>query len=374
MILFEFIDDVKKSKNHLEHPEDYVLLYGTSGAKRAIDALLACINNTGNLSIKYDGYPALVFGRNVDGVLVVADKHMFTKRDGSGRVTSLEDFIQYDVNRGSNRGDLYDKLKILWPRLERVVPKDTRGYFWGDLLYVGQLVEKNNTYFFSPNTVTYSVSANSEIGRKIKNSVGGIVLHQYYSDFDSDPVPLSDLSMLNTDVQSTQLLIIDSNVSAGTSLKKPVQLVNNCYNILKQYGSDIDDFLDASKTSQYNIRGLGSLLQRYVNSRVRGESRDFISWLSNSKYSDSAVGLTGNSGYLVKNNHGLTALFALFDAISLLKNNIITQCDSVIQHDIVGYINGVRSGEGYVYSDSNGTFKLVNRQTFSRANFANDKK
>ena len=346
-----------------------MLLYGSKGALRAVDAMVDLLNGGGTLSIKYDGYPALIFGRNVDGQLVVADKHMFHKKDGSGRVKSVREFIEYDLRRGANRGDLYQKLQVLWPRLEKAVPKDFRGYFWGDLLYVGKLVEKNGTFFFSPNTVTYTVSTNSNLGKKIRNSVGGIVVHQFYKDYDSDPIPVQSLTQLNTDTSKTGLVIIDSHASVR-GLKKPVQLVNNCYNLIKQYGDAIDDFLDSSKTAEYNIKGLSSLLQRYVNSRVRGETRDFMTWLSTSKYVNDARTLIGNDGYLVKNAHGLTAMFAVFDAISELKNNIIMQCDNLVSNDIVGFINGVRGGEGYVYYDKNGTFKMVNRQTFSFANFA----
>ena len=62
------------------HPEDLVFSDGIPGAQKAIASLEQMVKGSQVTTIKWDGFPALVFGRNVDGDLIVADKHMFDKK------------------------------------------------------------------------------------------------------------------------------------------------------------------------------------------------------------------------------------------------------------------------------------------------------
>ena len=55
----------------------------------------------------------------------------------------------------------------------------------------------------------------------------------------------------------------------------------------------------------------------------------------------------------------------------VLKEELMHQCRNVGPRAFIG--NAEISGEGYVMSSELGTFKLVNRQVFSAANFRNGK-
>ena len=111
---------VTEGKGHLDHPEDLVFLEDESGVRRAIDAMVATVNNPNTVTIKWDGYPALIFGRGPNGKFSIMDKHMFNKKDGSGRqVYSPQEFVAYDNARGVNRGELYDLINTIWPGLEK---------------------------------------------------------------------------------------------------------------------------------------------------------------------------------------------------------------------------------------------------------------
>ena len=110
---------VTEAKGHLDHPEDLIFLGDEQGARQAVQAIEQTIQQPGTVTIKWDGYPALIFGRGADGKFSIMDKHMFNKRDGTGRqVFSPKEFRAYDEARGVNRGDLYKIIDAVWPGLE----------------------------------------------------------------------------------------------------------------------------------------------------------------------------------------------------------------------------------------------------------------
>ena len=72
-----------EDKGHLDHPEDLVFLGDITGATRALTAIQQTVTNPKTVTIKWDGYPALIFGRGSDGKFSIMDKHMFNKKDGN---------------------------------------------------------------------------------------------------------------------------------------------------------------------------------------------------------------------------------------------------------------------------------------------------
>jgi hypothetical protein len=345
MILLEFINSLASAK-HIEHPEDLIFLEGSAGASRMLDELATIPQNASAITIKYDGYPALIFGRNVDGQLVVADKHMFDKKDGSGRVTSVEAFKQYDVNRGANRGDLYRKLEIMWPGLEAEV--GGKGYFWGDLLYTGTPELTQDHYVFKPNTVTYTVPAVSQLGQAIGQSLAGIAVHQYFPDFDAPPQAWNGQGLPETG----QVLFIRPQPPVTPKLASPALLIKNAQKVIETRGAAADSVLSNAQ--------IGPLLQRYINARVRGEMRGFLDWLAEKK---------PEMRDITDDRDGIQAALDIFQVLSAVKLDYVRQLDSQ-QLGIGATVNGQPGGEGYVYPTSERPIKLINRSGFSRANFA----
>lgn len=350
----------------IDHPEDLVFQEGASGAARALSALSEVAQQPQNITVKFDGFPAMVFGRNKDGELMVADKHMFTKKDGSGRVTSLEQFVQYDINRGANRGDLYSKLKILWPAFEKAVPHGSSGYYWGDLLWTGKLPVTNGMYVFKPNTVTYSVNARSQLGKRIATSVGGIVVHQYFSDIDAEPVVLHGTGELNVD---GPLAILLPNMQDQVSIKSPIAAIAQVNAMIKQNAALIDALFDRATLVAAKISDLGALMQKFGNARVKGFTGDFKAWLQTNVSASKLKNLLGPEGALTKQQTAVNAVFAIFAGIVAIKENLIQQLDAQ-QSTMQSTINGQPGGEGYVFSTAQGLIKLVPRESFSAANFA----
>lgn len=194
MLLTEFLNNLQKkfdsillgeaelAKAHLTHPEDIVLMQGSSGVEAALDRMSQTISNPQETTIKWDGSPALIFGFGPDGKFRVMDKHMFDKVDSSGRnVFSPKQFQQYDINRGVDRGDLATTVAHLWPDLKKAASAG-KGYYWGDVLFGSQLKPQNGAYVFQPNPtgIQYRVQADSDFARQnIANKVAGIAVHQF---------------------------------------------------------------------------------------------------------------------------------------------------------------------------------------------------
>jgi hypothetical protein len=370
MAKFEFIEFLNEGITHIEHPEDLVFSEGSSGAVRGLESLEQVIAKPKNITIKWDGFPALVFGRNQEGNLIVVDKHMFTKKDGSAlSITSPQKFTQYDQARGANRTDLWNKISELWDSFEQAVPAGMRGYYWGDLLWTGTPTVKNGEYVFKPNTVLYHVPVDSELGARIGESNGGIVIHQYFSDPGSNPSVINDTGNLNV---NGPMAIMLPNMTDQVKLKLPVQLHNRARATIKKYAGAVDNFLNKETLVAMKVSDLPSLMKTFVNARIRGETRDFTEWLPTKLSGPKQIKLFGdgeNPGYLQQNSQGVEGAFAIYEAIAALKNHLVNQLDDQ-QKTIKASVNDEPGGEGYVTATPGGLIKLVNRSAFSAANFA----
>ena len=371
-MILEFIQNIEgfdKGSTHIEHPEDLVFTNGYKGANGAFQALNAVIAQPKNVTIKWDGYPALIFGRNHDGQLLVVDKHMFNKKDGSGRnATSVEKFIAYDQARNVNRGDLYQQLAKLWPQFEAAVPQNARGYYWGDLLWTGRPVIRNGEYTFQPNTVQYHIPVTSDLGQRISKSGGGIIVHQYFSDFDSPAQVLTGTGELNI---SGSMCIMTSAMNDNVVLRSPVQLEKQAAAAIKAYGAAVDALIDPINLASIKCTNLPQLMKTYINSKVRGETRSFYDWVPEKLSGPKLQRLIGdgNSGYLHQNSEGVDGAMAIHAAMAAVKNSIVQQLDAQ-QKTIKATVNNKLGGEGYVVNSPIGLIKLVNRALFSAANFA----
>ena len=63
-----------KENARIQHLEDLILRDGVAGGKKAISTLHQVEQNPGSVTIKWDGRPAIVFGRNEKGEFVLVNK------------------------------------------------------------------------------------------------------------------------------------------------------------------------------------------------------------------------------------------------------------------------------------------------------------
>jgi len=178
MRFFEFKQIIKEAEARIQHAEDFVIFNGSKGAAHALESLKS-LEQGGHkdVTIKWDGSPAIIFGRNENGEFVFTDKSGFVKKGGVERATSGDDLEQFLLNRGGganrdkpDRIAFASNMKEAFSVYEKAVPRDFKGYFKGDLLYYNTPPVEENKFVFTPNIVTYRVDVNSDLGKKINQS------------------------------------------------------------------------------------------------------------------------------------------------------------------------------------------------------------
>ena len=133
----------------IQHLEDLILWDGSAGAKKAIATLHQVEQQPNTVTIKWDGSPAVIFGRNEKGEFILTDKSGFTAKGYDGKVTSAKALEQMFLNRGTastdpNRKEFASSMKNIWAKVESTVPNSFRGYVHGDLLWLTKPQIKNN--------------------------------------------------------------------------------------------------------------------------------------------------------------------------------------------------------------------------------------
>lgn len=201
MRFFEFKHIVKEMEARIQHAEDVIFWEGSAGAKRALTALSNMAKGgEKNVTIKWDGSPAVVFGRNPKGKFVFTDKSGFVAKGYDGKSQSGDDLENMLLSRGKG-GDksasykaFAGNMKDVYDEYEKAVPKKHRGYFKGDLLYFNKPKLVDGAYIFKPNTVQYKVQADSDLGKRVGRSKTGIVVHRVVDDAGTEgPLQNADI-------------------------------------------------------------------------------------------------------------------------------------------------------------------------------------
>lgn len=341
------------------HPED-AIFDGAQAAQQAVQSLQYVIKNPGSVTIKWDGFPALIFGRLLDGRFTVQDKYMF---DAKFFADSPQAWQQYDSQKrsGASRPDLYAKLGNIWAGLEQAVGSST-GFFWGDLLWSQPIKPQGGMFVFKPNVVEYRVPVKSPLGNQIAGRVGGMVVHQYFADADSKPQQWNGQGL----ALDSSVTILTPNAGVKFKLNDPVQLTKAASAAVNQYGNLADTFLAG-------MDGVArQAVQKYMNKKITGQTNEeLVDWLQANVSGKQYRILVGDdyNGYLHQNEKGLNALFKVWNAIYALKTNLAQQLEQQVS-GIEQWVGGQKEGEGFVFNTPTGLVKLVQRGTFSRALFS----
>lgn len=361
---------VTEAKGHLDHPEDLIFLDGTQGANRAVQASVDTVKNPATVTIKWDGYPALIFGRGDNGKFSIMDKHMFNKKDLTGRqVFSPEQFVQYDQARGVDRSGLHQLIAEIWPGLEKA--DRSKGYYWGDLLFSQPLQDQKGMYKFraNPNGITYTVDADSEVGQLFKGKQAAIVVHQF---IPPNAATTDEATPLNGTIGSlknnSNVAIVPAKMPITPKLKISSRLVNKANSDIKKYGPAVDQFLTTAPQAASTFRGL---FTTYINKKiVAGDLNNlvdgFMEYFNSRPMTDSMKAKL--TQHIESNKAGLIGAFTIWASLYQLKMAIVDQLNKAAEASPVkGYLqDGTQTQEGFV---SNG-LKFVDRMGFSRQNLA----
>ena len=229
----------------IQHAEDLVFFQGSAGAKRALQQLKELASGgQGKVTIKWDGSPAVIFGRDEDGKFMLTDKGGFGAKGYDGKNKSPEAVEKMFLNRpGAQKNPegfkaLAGNMKKAYSVMEKATPESFRGYFKGDMLYFNTPNLEQDVYMFKPQIVQYMVKADSKIGKRIGQSSVGVVIHKVV-DEDGTESPLNKFDMF----QGNDLFVIPP-VTVSEAPKVDETSVNKLEALVNKNASSIDSFLD----------------------------------------------------------------------------------------------------------------------------------
>ena len=374
MRLVEFREVDKKNvalkESRIQHAEDLIFWEGSRGAIRAIEQLQSLSKSTQSLTIKWDGSPAVIFGRDEKGQFVFTDKSGFVAKGYDGRATNPADLKSAIAGRGKDpakrkaQAQYASKMASVFDTLQQAVPENFQGYFVGDMLYFQTPKKSGDKFMFKPNVVEYAVNVNSDIGQQIANSKVGVVIHHTMTE-DGKILPIKDLDM----VQGSVLAIPPTTLNK----KDPIQVkgLDQLKSLVNNSGAEIDKLLNKNKIAEMKLTDLPNILYTYTNSKVdtglNKLGEDFLRWLAASAVSQPKR--IKIKEYVSANMKAFSKLWILVGGIMKVKDSIINQLDQA-QGDITATINGKPGGEGYVLGSPEGNIKLVKRSGFTKANRA----
>ena len=399
--MFSFKGFFTQDKNtHLEHLEDDIINNGAKGGENAINFLKSVRNmlagNTGgavNMTVKWDGAPAIICGINPENnKFFIGTKSVFN-------ATPKINYTVADIKRNHGSGGAAKKLEYSLRYLKSLPIK---GILQGDLLFTDDKETKNidgeSMITFTPNTITYAVPKDSDIGKKVARAKIGIVFHTAYTGKDMKSLSAGFGTVKGSGGSNIFLASAQYTDKSGSVMFNKRDLNAFDAQIRMAQGSlqKAKPILDEmSKTAMSDTLSIGYKLKTFFNYFIKTTQGDmggvkdmqkrFETYYDNlmDKEIESRKTEKGKAPYIKAKKEGLiflnrnrTALyFAIASHITLAnaKNTLLRKMNQI---QSIGHFlrtpNGykVTAPEGYVAVDRvAGAVKLVDRLEFSRQNF-----
>ena len=296
---------------HIEHPEDSILTGDLS--------VLDWFTTESKISLKIDGTPSIVWGTNPEsGKFFVGTKSVFNKIK-----KKINESIE-DIERNHPDKDLQDKLKACFhnlPRTGKIYQGDFIG-FGGDDWY-----KPNTIGYFFPHKINHNIIVAPHTvydvwGNTLLDTVAQPLEHTLFSNYD-------DVLFVQCDSQ---------------------------YNLTNQ----IKDFSDFAKQMAQMVDFVtvakSNTIKKTINHCIR-VGNDF----------------TEKELAIISDVHNVDInLMRLWKLVKNIKEDALSVCTNDAWFTTYDD-NDEIDGEGYVMWNKYGTFKLVNREKFSRLNFLSSK-
>jgi hypothetical protein len=404
--MLSFTQFITEEKNlHMTHAEDAVIDGGVLGTRRVIDYLRAIrdmfagnASRKINMNTKFDGAPAVFAGYDpADGKFFVAKKGIFNKNPKIYKTPA-------DVDADTS-GDLNTKLKLALEEFPKLGMKKNV-VLQGDFLYSKEDLNKvtidGESYItFHPNTIVYSIPANSNLAKTILRSKIGVVWHTVYRGDNLESMSASFGEKITGSLKTVASIwsvdaFFDDVSGKATFTKTETEQITK---ILSDAGK-IFQKLPAKVLNELSDNELRRVrVNAFINSKIRQGERirnpsafvdDLIADLN--KYFDKEIESKKTakgketadqrkkevmSYFETTRKSDLVALFTLYNLIIDAKQMIIDKLNEVgAMKTFLKTKDGyeVTGQEGFVVADHIGknALKLVDRLNFSKANFSPD--
>jgi len=393
--LIEFITEDKNT--HLEHLEDEIINNGSKGARTSIEFLksikkmLQGGKGGSNVSVKWDGAPAIFAGTNPEnGRFFVGTKSIFN-------ATPKINYTVSDISR-NHGGALANKLVVALKYLPKL---GIRGVLQGDLLFTsddkkGAVVNGEKSIIFTPNTITYAVPvASTSMYNRIRSAKIGIIFHTSYSGKTMKGLKASFGASVGGLRQNSNVFFDDARykqaedpgLSKGEE-KRFNAIIRMAEGSIYKAGAFIDKikkdqgplslgvqlktFFNTyirSGTKIGNAKALTNNFEVYFRDKIKKEIKDKKTDKAKQKYEEI---LEAGMKILRPNRQGLYFAIASYITLQTAKSMLLNKLNGIqsigsFMRTKDGY--KVTSPEGYVAINKGNAVKLVDRLVFSQANF-----
>ena len=394
--MFSFKGFQTQDKNtHLEHLEDDIINRGAKGGENAINFLKSVRNMLAgsaggvNMTVKWDGAPAIVCGVNPEnGKFFVGTKSVFNKTPKINYTTS-------DIRR-NHGGEVAKKLQVCLANLSR---QNIRGILQGDLLFTDDLklinIDGEKMISFTPNTITYAVPVDSDIGKRIAKARMGIVFHTSYSGKTMDSLSASFGTVRGAGNRNVFLASAGYKETAVMFNIRELSRFDAQIRMAEGSLSKAAPILDLMSRTSSDQLSVGFRLKTYFNYFIKNSNsgmgkvatmqeqfRDYFNNILQAEI-DAKKTPRGKERFIRAQKDGLRFIdrnkralyFAIASHITLgtCKNTLLQKMKQIqsignFMRTSKGY--RVTAPEGYVAVDKvAGAVKLVDRLEFSRQNF-----
>lgn len=360
-----------KVGREFQHIEDLVYIEGVAGVKRALNRLAQIAGNTKPLEVKWDGSPAIVFGRDAQGRFHFGDKY-------SKQMLSTPQEVYAYYTRSSqtdSRKQFAQEMAQLCPVYERATPRNFRGFLEAGLMYKSTPpLNEQGEYHFMPNTVEYFVKNSTPLGKRIGGSVSGAAATGFFDNLPELGGKRGPVGEYYKVFNNTRELVIipPKFTESGT----PVDI--NRLRTISRYAASNAQQIEQFLAPEAGLSDIRSIIYSYVNSQVDTPQNldrlghNFAQWVESHPKLSPAKKLKLTQK-MTANARGASAVFKLTQAIMHIKDGIIghKEKETLGSMGIRAQMKtGEHGGEGFVHDPEAGTgpTKLVNRGTFTRAN------
>ena len=388
---------IEQKNTHMTHVEELIFMKGVEGTRQAIeflrdvrDALISNSKSKVNITVKWDGAPAIFAGTDPsDGKFFVAKKGIFNKNP---KVYKSESEI--DVG-----GELGEKFKVAFRNFKDL---GIKGVIQGDLMFTNDIKSENidgKSYLtFQPNTIVYAVEKDSELGKMINKAEIGIVWHTSYTgnsfedmkaSFGKSIVPklrkspkvwmddatYRDVSGTATFTTKESQQVTKLLSSAGTKFKRiGARIINDISNneeFSKIFTTFNNTYVRAGTPFPNPNKHLREFL-KYMDQRLKKDLDKVKTQAAKQRVKQKNMKL---QSFAVSKTTALTGLLSLMNDVVDAKRMIIDKLNQANRIPMfLRTVNGfkITDQEGFVAIDKlkGGAVKLVNRLEFSKANFS----
>ena len=402
MISFqEFVTESQGANKHLEHIEDEILNNGFDGVRKSIvylssiaKTLKGSSKSKITITTKWDGAPAIVAGKDPEtGKFFIATKH------GAFAKEPKLNFTNEDIDNNHGEGDLNDKLKNSLKYLSEL---NMDGVYQGDLLFSLpyhkkiEVIEDEKHIVFKPNTITYAIPLNSDLGKIVNYAKIGVVWHTKYDGEKVNEMNASFDVDISNFKSSKDVWFKDAEYEKMDGVANFTQeeserfflILSEAGKLFRKLDKEILNQIAKDKDINLQIKAFNNqkIMQGMPIGNTRKHVKEMVRYLEK-KLNDQVSKLKSEKGrqkrkekndtflsFFKNNSLKLKNIFEMQNLLIAAKMLVIKKLQDMkpLTKTFIQTINGykVTNPEGFVaVTTDNGAVKLIDRLEFTRQNF-----